>query len=609
MADKKSKKPQAQDDAATSPEGYRVLARKYRPQIFSDLIGQDAMVRTLTNAFKTGRIAQAYMLTGVRGVGKTTTARLIARALNYTLTDGPSIDMPEMGEHCQAILESRHIDVIEMDAASNTGIDDVREIIEAVRYKPVSARYKVYIIDEVHMLSRQAFNGLLKTLEEPPEHVKFIFATTEVRKVPVTVLSRCQRFDLRRVDTSLLVDHFQKIADAEGVKVADEALALIARASEGSVRDGLSLLDQAIAHGASDIADKDIRDMLGLVDRAQVIDLFEQIMKGEAAQALSLFENLYDAGGDPITILSDLAELVHLITRFKVADGASEDVSLTQAEKTRGRKLADELDMRVLARAWQMLLKGLGEVQQAGNARAAVDMVLVRMAYIADMPSPEEIISKLEQATAASPAKPQAPQGAPQPAEPVISPQQSMPSPPTPTMPPQEQASDHSPIAQQRTQTAPEMAYEPGTAPPAPSNTISLQSFGDVVKLLGEKRDVKLKSALEHSAHLVNFRQGHIELRLQDNVSGKLANDLGRKLSQWTGERWIVVLSREQGDETIAASANRVQNARLEQARLDPLVAAALEAFPKAEIVEVRDVFAQANLDNPEVDEDINSDD
>ncbi|MFZ1680689.1 MAG: DNA polymerase III subunit gamma/tau, partial [Rhizobiaceae bacterium] len=355
---------------------YRVLARKYRPKDFSDLIGQEPMVRTLTNAFRAGRIAQAWMLTGVRGVGKTTTARILARALNYRTADidRPTVELGEPGEHCQAIMEGRHVDVVEMDAASHTGIDDVREIIEQVRYAPVSARYKVYIIDEVHMLSTQAFNGLLKTLEEPPPHVKFIFATTEIRKVPVTVLSRCQRFDLRRIEAGELIAHLTSIAASEGVTVAADALAMIARAAEGSVRDALSLLDQAIAHGAGSVDADEVRAMLGLADRARVIDLFRRLAEGDVQGALAEFRGQYDQGGDPAVILTDLAAFTHFVTRLKFAPEAIRDPALSEADRRAGTEFAEALGVRILSRLWQMLLKAVGETREAQNPLAAAEM-------------------------------------------------------------------------------------------------------------------------------------------------------------------------------------------------------------------------------------------
>src|SRR6478672_5368006 len=394
--------------AEAPADGYRVLARKYRPASFEDLIGQDAMVRTVSNAFESGRIPQAWILTGVRGVGKTTTARILARALNYELPDGsvkgPTIHMPALGLHCRAIMESRHVDVIEMDAASHNGVDDVRQINEAVRYSPVSARYKVYILDEVHMLSTAAFNALLKTLEEPPPHVKFVFATTEIRKVPITILSRCQRFDLRRVDTSLLVRHLEGICAQENISAEPEALGLIARAAEGSVRDALSLMDQAIAHAAGGVRAEDIRAMLGLADRTRVIDLFEALMRGDMAKALGELRDQYDSGADPAVVLSDLAEFTHFVTRVKVLPAVADDVSLAETERTRGRAFATALSMRVLSRTWQMLFKGLAEVQEAGKPLAAAEMVLVRIAYAADLPTPDEVIREIRENGASSPA-------------------------------------------------------------------------------------------------------------------------------------------------------------------------------------------------------------
>ena len=388
-----------QVNPSAAPGGaYRVLARKYRPKTFADLIGQEPMVRTLTNAFRTGRIAQAYMLTGVRGVGKTTTARILARALNYSVpgkVDAPTIDMDELGEHDLAIMEGRHVDVIEMDAASHTGIDDIREIIEAVRYKPAIARYKVYIIDEVHMLSKAAFNGLLKTLEEPPEHVKFIFATTEVRKVPVTILSRCQRFDLRRIEAGRLVGLMRDITAKEKVAIDDTALTMIARAAEGSARDALSLLDQAIAHTGGQVSADEIRQMLGLADRALVIDLFEEVMRGDVAGALKHLKELHDVGADPAVVLEDLAAFTHIVTRLKLAPSAADDEALTEEEKTRGREFAGKVSLRVLARTWQMLLKGIDEAKEASRPLAAADMVIVRLAHAADLPTPDEALKSL----------------------------------------------------------------------------------------------------------------------------------------------------------------------------------------------------------------------
>src|SRR6187200_2180199 len=385
---------------------YRVLARKYRPSSFDDLIGQEAMVRTVSNAFETARIPQAWILTGVRGVGKTTTARILARALNYELADGsvtgPTIRMPVLGRHCQAIMESRHLDVLEMDAASHTGVGDVRQITDGVNYAPASARYKVYIIDEVHMLSTAAFNAFLKTLEEPPAHAKFIFATTEIRKVPITVLSRCQRFDLRRVDADVLIANLAGIAGKENVEVEPEALGIIARAAEGSVRDSLSLFDQAIAHAAGLVRADAVRQMLGLADRTRVIDLFEHLARGDIASAFNEFRAQYDVGADPIVVLSDLAEFVNFVTRVKIVPATADNVAFGETERVRARDFASKLSMRVLSRMWQMLLKGITEVQAATRPAAAAEMVLVRIAYVADMPTPDEAIRMLEQNGGAS---------------------------------------------------------------------------------------------------------------------------------------------------------------------------------------------------------------
>src|SRR6201994_1554232 len=394
--------------AADVAKPYRVLARKYRPSSFDDLIGQEALVRTVSNAFETGRIPQAWILTGVRGVGKTTTARILARALNYELPDGsitgPTIHMPVLGTHCQAIMESRHMDVLEMDAASHTGVDDVRQINDSVRYAPASARYKVYIIDEVHMLSTAAFNAFLKTLEEPPEHAKFVFATTEIRKVPVTVLSRCQRFDLRRVEADVLMKHLAGVAAKEGVEIEPEALGIIARAAEGSVRDSLSLLDQAIAHAAGEVRADAIRQMLGLADRTRVIDLFDHLARGDIAAAFNEFRDQYNVGADPVVVLSDLAEFVNFVTRVKIVPATADNVAFGETERKRARDFATKISMRVLSRMWQMLLKGIAEVRDATRPAPAAEMVLVRIAYVADMPTPDEAIRMIEQGGGASPA-------------------------------------------------------------------------------------------------------------------------------------------------------------------------------------------------------------
>ena len=559
--------------------GYRVLARKYRPASFDDLIGQDAMVRTISNAFETGRIPQAWILTGVRGVGKTTTARILARALNYELPDGsitgPTITMPVMGVHCQAIIESRHIDVLEMDAASHNSVDDVRQINDAVRYAPVSARYKVYILDEVHMLSGAAFNALLKTLEEPPPHAKFIFATTEIRKVPVTVLSRCQRFDLRRVDASVLVAHLQGIADKEKIEIEPAGLALIARAAEGSVRDSLSLLDQAIAHAAGAVRAEDVRQMLGLADRVRVVDLFEAVMKGDAAAALTELRAQYDIGADPAVVLNDLAEFTHFVTRVKVVPAVADDVSLSEAERTRGRDFATKLSMRVLSRTWQMLLKGISEVQVSGRPVAAAEMVLVRLAYAADLPTPDEVIRTLGEGGSVSVPAP-APQG-----NGGGGVQASAPSPASRAAP-RYDAPRGGPRASAA--VSPRQAADAVTDE-APAR--ALNAFADVVALAAEKRDIGMKLALERDVRLVRCEDGQLEIALEQSAAKGLVHELQRKLSEWTGRRWIVVVSKEPGEPTLRAQVE-AQDAEMKRGvQSDPLVQAVLSRFPGATIVGV----------------------
>jgi DNA polymerase-3 subunit gamma/tau len=568
------------NDATTPAAPYRVLARKYRPSTFADLIGQDAMVRTISNGFEAGRIPQAWVLTGVRGVGKTTTARILARALNYELADGsvtgPRIDMPVLGLHCQAIMESRHLDVIEMDAASHNGVEDVRAINEAVRYAPVSARYKVYILDEVHMLSGAAFNALLKTLEEPPPHAKFVFATTEIRKVPITVLSRCQRFDLRRVDADLLVKHLQGIAGKEAIEAEPEALALIARAAEGSVRDALSLFDQAIAHAAGPVRVDDVRGMLGLADRARIIDLFEALMRADLAGALRELRDQYDAGADPAMVLGDLAEFTHFVTRVKIVPAVADDVSLTETERTRGRAFATKLSMRVLARTWQMLLKGIAEVEAAGRPIAAAEMVLVRIAYAADLPTPDEVIRSLGDASVATTA----------------------PSPPrgggnggvTPTMQttsPRAEAPRGAPRAA-LVAAAPAVTPEFATnnEPVAPARAVP--NFEALVALATEKRDIAIKSALERDVRLVGFENGKLEIALEASAPRTLTGELSKKLSDWTGRRWMVVVSAEPGAPSLHAQAQTRKAELKDGVRADPLVQAVLARFPGAEIVDVR---------------------
>jgi DNA polymerase-3 subunit gamma/tau len=548
---------------------YRVLARKYRPAHFGDLIGQDAMVRTLTNAFAAGRIPQAWMLTGVRGVGKTTTARILARALNYQTADGggaPTTDLREFGVHCREIIEGRHIDVQEIDAASNNGVDNIRQINDAVRYAPVSARYKVYIVDEVHMLSTGAFNAFLKTLEEPPPHARFIFATTEIRKVPVTVLSRCQRFDLRRIETGVLVPYLDNICRQEGIEADDEALAAIARAAEGSARDSLSILDQAIAHAAGTITLEDVRSMLGLADRARVIDLFEAVMKGDIATALGELRGQYDAGADPTVVLSDLAEFTHLVTRLKLVPEAVKDNGLSQAERVRGGDFAQRLSIRILARTWQMLLKGLGEVKQADRPIMAAEMVLVRLAHAADLPTPDEALRMLRdgsgavggQATSSAPRPPSGGGNTALAARPVLA----------------------------SANPAPMMAPAP-RAQALPAVTVA--SLEDVVALASQNRDITLKLALERDVRPVRFEQGRIEFSLASGSSRTIATDLSRRLKEWTGQTWMVAVVNGEGGATLREQAEAAKGQRESDAASHPAVKAVLERFPGARIVDVRD--------------------
>ena len=562
--------------AEAPADGYRVLARKYRPASFEDLIGQDAMVRTVSNAFESGRIPQAWILTGVRGVGKTTTARILARALNYELPDGslkePTIKMPVMGVHCQAIIESRHPDVLEMDAASHNSVEDVRQINDAIRYAPMSARYKVYILDEVHMLSGAAFNALLKTLEEPPPHAKFVFATTEIRKVPVTVLSRCQRFDLRRVDAALLVDHLQGIAAKEKAEIEPAALALIARAAEGSVRDSLSLLDQAMAHAAGPVRAEDVRQMLGLADRVRVVDLFEALMKGDVAAALKELREQYEIGADPAVILADLAEFTHFVTRVKVIPAVADDVSLSEAERTRGRAFASQLSMRVLSRTWQMLLKGVAEVPASARPVAAAEMVLVRIAYAADLPTPDEVVRSLGE-NGAAPARPQGNGGSVQASSQGYTPRYDAPR--------------GSPRSSAAVSPRPAEDPMPRRDEPVAAPTLSINSFADLIALAAEKRDITTKMALERDVRLVRFEDGQLEIALEARAPKTLVHDLQRKLTGWTGKRWIVVVSKEQGAPTMRAQAD-AQQAEIERdVQHDPLVQAVLSRFPGAKIVGV----------------------
>jgi len=600
--------PQATDAPV---EEYRVLARKYRPTDFTTLIGQDALVRTLTNAIQSGRLAHAFMLTGVRGVGKTTTARIIARALNCIGADGQGGETAEpcgVCENCTAIAEDRHVDVIEMDAASRTGVDDIREIIEGVRYKPVSARYKVYIIDEVHMLSKNAFNALLKTLEEPPEHVKFIFATTEIRKVPVTVLSRCQRFDLRRIDMDTLSAHFKSIVEKEGASVTDGALALISRAADGSVRDGLSLLDQAIAHTAGEVGEDAVRDMLGLADRARTFDLLDAVMKGNVEDALGQLASQYDSGADPAQVLEDILELVHWLTRIKVTPSAAEAPGVPEMERTRGLEMAQGLTMGALTRAWQIVLKGLGEVRSAPSAVQAAEMILVRLMYGLELPGPADVLKKIQDAPSVS-TGPSGPGGgtsangggaAASMSAPGVSAQSSMPTPTSSSVPNGPTMSTGSGA---QSQTQPQILSVSELQLPDP------QSFEQVVALTETVGEMILHANLISNVHVVSFQPGRMEYHPTENAPGDLAQRLTKMLNDHTSRRWVVSVSSAPGQPTVRQQEEAVVAAEKAEAAQDPLVRAVLDAFPGAEIGAVKDISADIPpLTRPLEDEELGDD-
>ena len=584
---------------------YQVLARKYRPETFADLVGQDAMVRTLKNAFAADRIAQAFMMTGIRGTGKTTTARIIAKGMNCVGPDGtggPTTEPCGLCDQCRAIMEGRHVDVLEMDAASNTSVNDIREIIDSVHYRAASARYKIYIIDEVHMLSTSAFNALLKTLEEPPAHVKFIFATTEIRKVPVTVLSRCQRFDLRRIEPDVMMGLLRKIAKAEGGEIADDALALITRAAEGSARDATSLLDQAISHGAGETSADQVRAMLGLADRGRVMDLTDSILRGDAAGALTELGAQYADGADPLAVLRDLAEITHWVSVVKITPEAADDPTISPDERARGLAMAEALPMRVLTRLWQMLLKALEEVANAPNAMMAAEMAVIRLTHVADLPSPEELVRKLQDQTP--------PQG---------------PGPGGRTAPTGTSAGSTagsmtgSPAGATAGAKAVEARSQVMAAGPTgggPSAALSLDpaealarypTFEHVVDLIRANRDVKLLVDVETCLQLAAYQPGRIEFEPTEDAPRDLAQRLGAKLQAWTGNRWAVSVVTAGGAPTIASIRDAEQNALETEAKAHPFVQAVFDHFPGATLKSVRshaEIAAEMAVDAlPEVDD------
>lgn len=565
----------------TPEKAYQVLARKYRPQTFADLIGQEAMVRTLKNAFAADRIAHAFVMTGVRGVGKTTTARIIAKGLNCVGPDGsggPTTEPCGHCEPCRAIAEGRHVDVMEMDAASRTGVGDIREIIDSVHYRAASARYKIYIIDEVHMLSNNAFNALLKTLEEPPAHVKFIFATTEIRKVPVTVLSRCQRFDLKRIEPEVMMAHLTRVAAAEGAALAPDAMALITRAAEGSVRDAMSLMDQAIAHGAGETSAAQVRSMLGLADRGRVLDLFDLILTGDAAGALSELAAQYADGADPMAVLRDLAEITHWVSVLKVTPQAADDPTTPPDERARGLDMAAKLPMRVLSRMWQMLLKALEEVAIAPNSMMAAEMAVIRLTHVADLPDPEKLIRDLQSA-------PPAPRGGGAPAGgggggAVHGARM---------MAPQSLAPMRGPMSGPTMQGNQALALAEG-------QLHVYASFDHVIDLIREKRDLKLLFEVETCLKLARYAPGRIEFQPTPDAAPDFAARLGQRLQGWTGARWAVSVVNTGGAPTLAEDRDRDRLSAEAEAMQNPLVKAVLAAFPGAKIAEIRTPEAMAAL-------------
>lgn len=616
---------------------YRVLARKYRPQTFDDLIGQESLVRILRRAFAVGRVAHAFMLTGVRGVGKTTTARIIARALNCTGVDGtggPTADPCGVCPNCKAILADRHPDVLEMDAASRTGVDDVREIIEASRFRPMQARMKVFVIDEVHMLSRNAFNALLKTLEEPPAQVTFIFATTELRKVPVTVLSRCQRFDLQRVPQTMLAEHFARIARKEGAELEEGALSLIARAADGSVRDGLSLLDQAIAQGASDTAS--VADMLGLADRGMVFDLLEAALHGQVASVLEIAGRAYARGADPGVLLTDLMDVLHLLSRIKALPELRDGPELPEMERVRGGAIVDHVGVTVLGRAWQLLLKGLAEVDAAPDRRQAAEMVLIRLCHASMLPTPDKLIRQLQDVPAGagqtgnvSGPQGQAPSSGGSRSSGQVAPGGGGASSVSRSVPVQSSGQEGAPSASmqgmaqvtsggtvQQGSTVLKAHSDPVSEPARPPQALRLathngapvpqqddqpsvdavppmpRSWRELVALVGQQKEARLHGTLRHLGHPVEFAPPRLVLRLAgtDREQKRQAfRALTALLDRLYPDYWQVIASEEQGEPTLDEQGAEIVALHHDEAKQHPLVQAIMRRFPQAQIGEVRD--------------------
>jgi DNA polymerase-3 subunit gamma/tau len=570
---------------------YRVLARKYRPTSFDDLIGQDVLVQTLSNAMARNRLAHAFLLTGIRGIGKTTTARIIAKALNCIGEDGtggPTTSPCGVCPNCVAITEDRHVDILEMDAASRTGVDDIRDIIDTVHYAPTSARYKIYIIDEVHMLSKNAFNALLKTLEEPPSHVKFIFATTEIRKIPVTVLSRCQRFDLRRIDRPMLAQHLANICAKESVTAEEEALKLIAQAAEGSVRDALSLLDQAIAHAQGEADDlkvhtEQVSAMLGLADKHRNYLLLEALFRGDLPQAIALLNEQHDQGADPAQILQELLTLVHMISQQKITAGKGpEELQITADDRELAKKMAESLSITLLTRSWQMLLKGLQETQLAPNPHMAAEMVLIRIAHMAELPDPKALITKWQN----SPAPQQAAAaggGAPAASAPAVGTSSA-------SAASAHGAPDAPAPAGGGGQPAMAVQHQPQPQTASQEEPVALagpENFEALVQLFKDQKEILLYHMLEREMRVVNFAPGHVEVNASERVAAELPGQIAAKLHEWTGTRWVVMLSREAGEPTLYEQRMAAFEQEKQTLAKEPLVAEVLEMFPGAEIIEV----------------------